>query len=77
MLSTSDFSRIRSTCTHVTTITDTDDGRRWEIYRQPDQDAARYCYIYAEYFAALGWRDTASDTNISRDLIADEFDIAV
>lgn len=74
MLSHREYVGIRATCTPVHTITDTEEGRKWEIFRQPD---GHYCYIYSEYFAALGWHDTTGETNYTPDAIAAEFDISV
>lgn len=74
MLSNCEYAGIRATCTPVYTITDAEEGRKWEIFHQPN---GRYCYIYSEYFAALGWRDTTSETNCTPDVIAEEFEISV
>lgn len=74
MLSNCEYAGIRATCTPVYTITDAEEGRKWEIFQQPN---GRYCYIYSEYFAALGWRDTTGETNYTSDAIAEEFGISV
>ena len=74
MLSNCDYAGIRATCTPVYTITDAEEGRKLEIFRQPD---GRYCYICSEYFAALGWHDTTGETNYTHDAIAEEFEISV
>jgi hypothetical protein len=39
----------------VKTITDEQDGRRWEIYKKADD---QYYYKYYEFFRAIGWRLT-------------------
>ena len=74
MLSNREYVGIRTTCTPVRTIADAEEGRKWEIFRQPD---GRYCYIYSEYFNALGWHDTTGETNYTPDAIAAEFEISV
>jgi hypothetical protein len=39
----------------VRTITDEQDGRKWEIYKKSDNE---YYYKYYEFFQAAGWRLT-------------------
>jgi hypothetical protein len=39
----------------VKTITDEQDGRKWEIYKKADN---QYYYKYYEFFGATGWRLT-------------------
>ena len=39
----------------VKTITDEQDGRKWEIYKKADN---QYYFKYYEFFRAAGWRLT-------------------
>ena len=44
----------------VRTITDSENGRKWEIYKKSDNE---YYYKYYEFFKQIGWRLTITAGN--------------
>lgn len=58
----------------VQTIIDTENGRKWEIFKHTEN---RYSYKYYEYFQALGWHLTGMETNMTKDCIELDFEIKV
>jgi len=56
----------------IKTIIDND--RKWEIYKNLDNN---YSYKYYEYFKSCGWRLINNGNNYTRDAIEWEFDIKV
>ncbi|HHW90489.1 MAG TPA: hypothetical protein GX745_06290 [Clostridiales bacterium] len=64
----------------VRTITDEQDGRKWEIYKKSDNE---YYYKYYEFFQAAGWRLTgqsgghADGHYYTKEAIEYEFEIAL
>lgn len=58
----------------IKTITDNENGRKWEIYKESNNN---YSYRYYEYYKAIGWRLITSENNYSKDCIEYEFDIEV
>ena len=58
----------------IKTIIDNENGKKWEIFKNSDND---YSYKYYEYFNSIGWRFVASDNNYTKDAIEWEFDIQV
>lgn len=63
----------------IRTITDEENGRKWEIHKKQDNE---YFYKYFEYFKQCGWRLTARDGDhikgyLTKDLIQWEFGIIV
>lgn len=58
----------------VKTITDSENGRKWEIIKH---ETDRYSVKYYEYFKATGWRLTATDNDYTKDCIEWEFEPTV
>lgn len=60
----------------VKTITDDQNGKRWDIYKKVEN---QYYYKYYEFFKSIGWRLTGkgSDGYMSKDLIEWDFEITV
>ncbi|MDA8223893.1 MAG: hypothetical protein M0Z35_19810 [Desulfitobacterium hafniense] len=63
----------------IRTITDKENGRKWEIYKKQDNE---YFYKYFEYFKQCGWRLTGREGDhingyMTKDLIQWEFGIVV
>ena len=63
----------------IKTITDKDNGRKWEIYKKSDNE---YFYKYYEFFKQLGWHFTGikGDSNngyLTKDCIEHDFDITI
>lgn len=61
----------------IRTITDKQEGKRWEIYKKSDNE---YFYKYYEFFKQTGWRLTGREGDhingyLTRDVIEWEFDI--
>ena len=59
----------------VKTITDDQEGRKWEIYKE--EDNKHYRYIYYEFYSQTGWRKITEGKNFTKDAIEWEFDILV
>lgn len=63
----------------VRTITDDQEGRKWEIYKKSDDE---YFYKYYEFFKQIGWRLTGRTGDhiggyLTKDVIEGEFNIIV
>ena len=63
----------------VRTITDSENGRKWEIYKKSDNE---YYYEYYEFFKQIGWRLTTTTGNnrdgyLTKDCIEWDFDISI
>ena len=58
----------------VRTITDSENGRKWEIYKKSDNE---YYYKYYEFFKQIGWRLTGTSEHMSKDCIEWDFDISI
>ena len=58
----------------IKTIIDNESGKKWEIFKNSDND---YFYKYYEYFNSIEWRLITSENNYTRDAIEWEFDIKV
>lgn len=58
----------------VKVLEDKENGRKWEIYKDGEND---YSYRYYEYFKECGWRKYGEDKNYSKEAIEWEFDIKV
>lgn len=58
----------------VKTITDNENGRKWEIIKNGDN---LYSVKYYEFFQSTGWRLTVTDEGYTKDLIEWEYDIKV
>ena len=61
----------------IKTITDKQEGRKWEIYKKSDKE---YFYKYYEFFKQIGWRligRTGDHINgyLTKECIQWEFDI--
>lgn len=61
----------------VKTITDKQEGRKWEIYKKSDNE---YFYEYYEFFKQVGWRLTGREGDhingyLTKDVVEWEFDI--
>lgn len=58
----------------VKIITDTENGRKWEIIKHGEN---RYDVKYYEFFQSIGWRLTATDRGYIKDCVEFEFDCSV
>jgi len=63
----------------IRTITDEQEGRKWEIYKK---SANEYFYKYYEYFKSCGWRFTAREGDhikgyLTKDCVEWKFNILV
>lgn len=63
----------------IRTITDEQNGRKWEIFKKSDNE---YFYIYYEFFKQIGWRFIGregdhNNSYLSKDYIQYQFDILV
>jgi len=58
----------------IKTIIDNESGKKWEIFKNSDND---YFYKYYEYFNSIEWRLITSENNYTRDAIEWEFDIQI
>ena len=58
----------------IKTIEDKENGRKWEIYKESENN---YSYKYYEYFNSIGWRLITNEKNYNKDAIEWEFDIKV
>ena len=63
----------------VRTITDSENGRKWEIYKKSENS---YYYKYYEFFKQIGWRLTGTAGNnrdgyFTKDCIEWDFDISI
>jgi hypothetical protein len=63
----------------IKTITDDQEGRKWEIYKKSDDE---YFYKYYEFFRQIGWKLTGRTGDhisgyLTRDCIQWYFDILV
>lgn len=58
----------------VKTITDTENGRKWEIYKESD---GTYSYKYLEFYKSVGWRQISGDFGYTKDAIEWQFEIKV
>lgn len=63
----------------IRTITDEQEGRKWEIYKKSDDE---YFYKYYEFFSTIGWRFTGREGDhikgyLTKDCIEWQFDIMV
>lgn len=61
----------------IKTITDKQEGRKWEIYKKSDNE---YFYKYYEFFKQTGWRLTCREGDningyLTKDVVEWEFDI--
>lgn len=57
----------------IKTITNKEDGRKWEIYKE--EDNKHYHYIYYEFNSQIGWRKIAEEKNFTKDAIEWDLDI--
>jgi len=63
----------------IRTITDNENGRKWEIFKKSDNE---YFYKYYEYFKQIGWKLTGRTGDhingyLTKDYIQWDFDILV
>ena len=58
----------------IKTITNNENGKKWEIYKKSEYN---YSCKYYEYFNSIGWRLITSENNYNKDAIEWEFDIEV
>lgn len=50
----------------IKTITDEQEGKKWEIY---EEDNKHYRYIYYEFYSQIGWRKITEEKNFTKDAI--------
>jgi hypothetical protein len=58
----------------IKTIIDNENGKKWEIYKNSDND---YFYKYYEFFQVTGWRIIFTESNYSKDAIEWELDTEI
>ena len=58
----------------IKTITDNENGKKWEIYKKSEYN---YSYKYYEYFNSIGWRLITSENNYNKDAIERELDTEI
>ena len=58
----------------VKTITDTESGRKWEIYKETDET---YSYKYFEFYKSVGWWQISGEIGYTQEAIEWQFDIKV
>ena len=58
----------------VKTITDNENGRKWEIVKIGED---LYNVSYYEFFEATGWRLTGTDGGYTKDAVEWEYDVEV
>lgn len=47
-------------------------GRKWEIYKNGEND---YSFLYYEYFENIGWKYCFTENNYTKDAIEYELDV--
>ena len=58
----------------IKTITDEQEGKKWEIY---EEDNKHYSYIYYEFYSQIGWRKITEEKNFTKDAIEWVLDIVI
>jgi hypothetical protein len=56
----------------VRTITDEENGKRWDIIKHEEN---RYDYAYYEYYKSIGWKRLSTDRGYTKDCIMFMFNL--